>query len=371
MTKGTTFFSYMRRLPMAVVLLLTAGCGKKLDPLPPILVVPARPAPLRVYQDGSDVVVRFPFPLVTSEGIPLSNLRKVTIYREVQAAREGLRPQPPAAGGDARDREEKEFRKRAEVIAEIGRDEMDQWTAGGDLLYRDSLLPLYRTRRLGRVLLRYGVTATRGKRLISELSPIQGIIPVVPPGRPLFLKATVEEKRVCLEWLPPEEMLDGARPPVAGAYAVYRKERGDEWYEGEIAVVKGATSFVDESARLDHVYLYTIRASPTDQTPLILGPAADEFLVDTKDVFPPPPPEGFLVLRETEGARLVWNPVLAADLAGYRIYRMEPQASRWTKVADGLSETLWFDKESPPGTRYAVAAVDRAGNESTRAEERK
>jgi hypothetical protein len=295
----------------------------------------------------------------------------VTIFREVRAAREGVRPSPPAAGGDAREREEKEFRSRAEVIAEVGRDDLDQWTAGADVLYRDSLLPLYREKRLGRVLLRYGVTATRGKRLVSPMSPIAGIVPVVPPGRPLFLKSAVEETRVCLEWLGPEEMLDSTRPAVAGAYAVYRKERGEEWYEREIAVVKGVTSYVDESARLDHVYLYTVRAAPTAETPLILGPAADEILVDTKDVFPPPSPGGFLVLREPEGARLVWNPVLASDLAHYRIYRMEPGAARWAKVADGLSETLWFDKESPPGTRYAVAAVDRAGNESAHAEERR
>ncbi len=362
----------MKHLPLALAgLILLVACGKKLDPQPPILVVPARPAPLDVFQDDSDVVVRFPFPTMTSQGTPLSGLRKVTISREVRAAREGIRPSPPAAGGDAREREEKEFRSRAEVIAEIARDDMDQWTAGGDFLYRDSLLPLYREKRLGRVLLRYGVTATRGKKLVSEMSPIVGIIPVVPPGRPLFLKAVVEETRVCLEWLSPEEMLDGARPPVVGAYAVYRKERGEEWYEKEIAVVKGATSYVDASARLDHDYLYTVRAAPTDQLPLILGPAADEILVDTKDVFPPPPPGGFLVLVEPEGARLVWNPVLARDFAGYRVYRMGPGEASWTRVVDGLVETLWFDKGSRPGTRYAVAAVDRSGNESVRVEERR
>ena len=203
------------------------------------------------------------------------------------------------------------------------------------------------------------------------MSPIQGIIPAVPPGRPLFLRSTVEETRVCLEWLLPEEMLDGTRPAVVAGYAVYRKEQGEEWYEKWIGLTKEQTSYVDDSARPDHVYLYTVRATPVWQLPPILGPAADEIVVDTKDVFPPPSPGGFLVLLEPDGARLVWNPVLAADLAGYRVYRMEPGATSWAKVADGFSETLWFDKGSRPGTRYAVAAIDRSGNESPRSEERK
>ena len=221
------------------------------------------------------------------------------------------------------------------------------------------------------MLLRYGVTATREKKLVSGLSPVAGIVPVVPPGRPLYLRATVEEKRVCLDWLAPEEMLDGTRPGVAGAYAVYRKEAGAEWYEEPVGFVKAATSYVDVSARPDRRYLYTVRAAPSDEKPLLLGPAADEILVDTADVFPPPPPDGFLVLREEGGARLVWNPVLVLDFAAYRVYRKEPGAAAWAVAADGLTETAWFDAVSPPETRYAVTAVDRSGNESARAEEPK
>jgi hypothetical protein len=353
------------------VLLALPGCGKRLDPLPPILVVPARPEPLGVVQEGSDVVVRFPFPSKTAQGDPLTALRKVTIYREVQPVREGV-VLPAAPTGPAREREEKEFRARSVVVAELSRDELDDLTVGGDVLYRDSLLPLYREKRLGRVHLRYAVTATREKKLVSELSPIADIVPVIPPGRPLFLRATDEENRVCLDWLPPEEMLDGSRPAQAGAYAVYRKLAADEWYEGPIAVVKETTSYVDEGIRPGRHYLYTVRAAPTDQKPLILGPAADEVPVDTRDVFPPPAPTGFLVLREAEGVRLVWNPVLVPDLAAYRVYRKEPGATAWTKVADGLKETLWFDPgRRPEGTRYAVSAVDLSGNESPLSEEAK
>ncbi len=357
------------RRPALVLLLLAAGCGKRLEPLPPILVVPARPDPILVIQNGSDVIVRFPLPSRTAQGNPLTALRKVTVYREVQAAREGVRPAAAAATGAERERGEKEFRSRSTVLAVLSREELEERAVGGDVLYRDSLLPLYREQRLGRVLLRYAVTATREKKLVSELSPIVGIVPVVPPGRPLFLRAVVEEKRVCLDWLPPEEMLDGTRPGRAGAYAVYRKDLTDEWYEDPVAVVKSETSFVDEGVRPDRRYLYTVRAAPSDEKPLILGPAADEILVDTADVFPPPAPGGFLVLREADGARLVWNPVLVPDFAAYRIYRLEPGASAWTKVADGLKETVWFDPGSPPGTRYAVTAVDLSGNESPRSKE--
>jgi hypothetical protein len=353
------------------VLLVLPGCGKRLDPLPPILVVPARPEPLRVMQDGSDVVVRFPLPSRTAQGDPLTALRKVTIYREIQPAREGVRL-PTAATGPEREREEKEFRARSVKLADLSRQEMEDRTVGGDILYRDSLLPLYREKRLGRVLLRYAVTATREKKLVSELSPIAGIVPVVPPGRPVFLRATVEEGRVCLDWLPPEEMLDGTRPGLAGAYAVYRKGATEEWYEDPIAVVKDSTSYADEGVRPGRRYLYTVRAAPTDEKPLILGPAADEVLVDTTDIFPPPAPGGFLVLREAAGARLVWNPVLVPDLAAYRIYRWEPGPKVWKKVADGLKETVWFDPERrPEGTRYAVSAVDQSGNESPLSEEPK
>jgi hypothetical protein len=349
---------------------ILTGCGRKLAPEPPLQVLPARVEPVRLSQEGSDVVLRFPYPSKTNAGETLTNLTGVTVYRELLGAREGQKPPETPTEAAAKEREEKVFRARAETIQTLSRTELDSATVGPDVVVRDPLVPLFREGRLGRVFLRYGVTAQRDRKKVSELSPLVALLPRVPPDRPFALVATVEEGRACLDWRAPVAMLDGARPAKIAGYAVYRREAADEEYEDRpLGVVLGATTFVDATVTPDLLYVYTVRAAPVGEVPLILGPAADEVPVSTRDVFPPPAPEGVLVLSEGGGARLVWNPSLAPDLASYRVYRREKDG--WKRIADGLKDPVYFDAgvfdagtASAPSGAYGVTAVDKSGNES-------
>jgi hypothetical protein len=328
----------------------------------PLLVLPARVEPLRIGQEGPDVVLRFPYPSVTNAGAALTNLSKVTILREIAGAREGQRLPTPPSDTSQREREEKAFRARAETIAELSPGDLGAVTVGPDIVFRDPLIPLYQEKRIGRVMLRYAVTATRDKRHVSELSAIASILPRVPPERPLRVVATVEENRVCLDWWPPAAMLDGATPALVAGYAIYRREAAEEEYdEKPLGVAIGGATYVDETVRPDRAYVYTVCAAPVAEVPLILGPPADQVAVSTKDVFPPPAPEGLLVLVESGGTRLVWNPSLAPDLASYRVYRLDGDTR--TLLADGLKDPLFFDA-GEKGRLYGVTAVDRSGNES-------
>ena len=328
----------------------------------PLLVLPARVDPVRISQEGSDVVLRFPYPTVTNSGETLTNLTKVTITREIGGIREGQRVPPPPTDTAQREREEKLYRARSETLAELTPRDLDAVTAGPDIVYRDPLIPLYREKRLGHVLLRYAVTATRDRKRVSDLSPIVSIVPRVPPDQPQRLVPTVEENRVCLDWWPPAAMLDGTTPALVAGYAVYRRDASDEEYDDKpLGVAIGATTYVDETVRPDRSYVYTVRAAPAAEVPLILGPAADQVPVSTRDVFAPPAPEGLLALGEGGGTRLVWNPSLAPDLAFYRVYRLEGGAR--TRLADGLKDPVWFDAGAS-GRTYGVTAVDKAGNES-------
>lgn len=362
--------SVRRVSPLLLVLaaVVTAACGRKLAPEAPLLVLPARPEPLRVTQEGGDVVLRFPFPTKTAQGAPLSNLTRVTVYREVVPAPPGARAPEPAKDAAVRERDEKLFRQRAEIVRDLDRAGLDEVTVGSEIVVRDSMVPLFLEKRLGRVFLRYGVAATRDRKRVSPLSPLVSIVPRVPPSEPLGLVATVEEGRVCLEWLEPVRMLDGTVPVTVAGYAVYRRDPADEFYDEWIGVCV-RSPYVDEGAAAGKKHVYTVRAAPTADLPPVLGPAADEVLVDTRDVFPPDPPESLLVLSEEGGNRLVWNPSLARDLAAYRVYARDGEGA-WRRLADGLPDPAYLDAGAPRGRRYGVTAVDTAGNESGREEKR-
>jgi hypothetical protein len=355
-----------RTAPLLIAAALSTGCGRKIAPEAPLLVVPARPEPLKVTQEGGDVVLRFPFPAKTVQGAPLTNLTKVSVYREVVPAPAGARaPEPPKEAVE-RERQEKLFRQRAEAIREMPRAELDDVTVGSEIVVRDSMVPLFLEKRLGRVSLRYGVTATRDRNRVSPLSPLVSIVPRVPPSVPRGLAATVEEGRVCLDWLPPAEMLDGTVPATVAGYAVYRRDPGEAAYDEPVGIVV-RPPFVDEGVPAGKRFVYTVRGAPTVDRPPVLGPAADEVVADTRDVFPPGSPEGLLALSEETGNRLVWNPVLARDLAGYRVYARDG-GGEWRRLAEGLTDPSFYDAGAPRGRKYGVTAVDAAGNESPRGE---
>ncbi len=283
--------------------------------------------------------------------------------REIAGIREGQRVPPPPTDTAQREREEKLYRARAETLADLTPRDLDAVTAGPDIVYRDPLVPLYREKRLGHVLLRYAVSATRDKKRVSDLSPIVSIVPRVPPDQPRRLVPTVEENRVCLDWWPPAAMLDGSTPArrrglrglPAGRVrrgvrrqAARRRDRRDD--------VRGRDGAPGPRVRLHRARGARRRGSAHPGPGR--GPGSR---LDPGRVRPSRAPEGVLALGEGGGTRLVWNPSLAPDLAFYRVYRLD--GGERTRLADGLKDPLWFDAGAS-GRTYGVTAVDKAGNES-------
>ena len=64
-----------------------------------------------------------------------------------------------------------------------------------------------------------------------------------------------------------------------------------------------------------------------------------------------------------------WERSSSSDVKGYHVYRTEKPGGAWQKLTDRpVPETVYLDTTAASGVswRYAVTAVDGAGNESAK-----
>ncbi len=110
---------------------------------------------------------------------------------------------------------------------------------------------------------------------------------------------------------------------------------------------------------------YVVRAVASTE-PLIESAPSNEACVEVRDVTAPATPTGLAVLPREGGLEILWGPSAEPDLAGYRVYRTAPGGTP-QKIADvEPNRASWLDDtaERGVGYRYAVTALDQAGNES-------
>jgi hypothetical protein len=200
-------------------------------------------------------------------------------------------------------------------------------------------------------------------------SPLSGPAPIVaedkdPPGAVggLLAKVNEEERSVELSWQAP------ADPDLAGYY-VYSGP-----HASKLMRIHGKPLDPDREA----VYVdrgYRARGLEPGRS-LVYGVSAIDnsynegpreiVEVQIPDNVPPDPPSGLAARPTREGAvRLTWQPLLAFDLAGYRVYRADEK--EFAPVADVDAETTsWTDQQAERGQpyRYRLTGLDSSGNES-------
>lgn len=329
------------------------------------------------------MVLTFSYPdrLVTGE--PLTDLAAIEIYRVLDPSPTLTAPRPgagPAPSGPRTDEApgaaarraamnvrlaEQNFFRDAQRVGAVPVASLAQHTRGATILFRDPLPPVFaRPRPLSS--LAYSVVSVRRRGERSPLSNIVVISPEVPPAAPILLAITPEEGRICLEWMEPETDLLGRRPVKIGGYFVYRRALPEEDYDRPLnAKPVSGPSYVDAGAPYSAQLVYTVRAIPPGK-PKIEGPPAEEAGVDYRDVFPPPAPARLDALSERTLVRLLWDPVVAPDLAGYVVYRSDDDAAATRLTPEILKDPFLVDSTVKVGQRYryTVRAVDNAGNQS-------
>lgn len=174
-----------------------------------------------------------------------------------------------------------------------------------------------------------------------------------PPGAPSTLSTeNVEGRYVQIRWSP-SSALDVAAYELtrAGGDSARRLGRFDAKARDlrDTTVVRGVR------------YVYRLVAIDSAGNRSI--PAVDS--LQFRDFVPPPAPRVAAARATPAGVVVTWQRVIAADLAGYNVYRSNLPTGVFQRVGTVPAATLTFtDPQGKAGLYYHIKAVDRSGNES-------
>ncbi|MBV9182397.1 MAG: fibronectin type III domain-containing protein, partial [Acidobacteria bacterium] len=206
-------------------------------------------------------------------------------------------------------------------------------------------------------------------------------IPAAPTLRPPHnFKAEIEADGVKLSW---EPVLAPSISNLRFVYRVYRRESeaGPETIVGDLPLDRpGPPAMVDRSFDWEKTYQYGVRVV----TVIATGARVDEQVdgedsepkrLSTNDVFPPATPTGLQAVFSASANKasidLVWTPNSEADLAGYNVYRREPDKPFVKLNQEVVRASAYRDPDITLGKQYfySVSALDVRDNESPRSEE--
>jgi hypothetical protein len=378
------------RKALAALVLLVVACGKRGDPRPPVPVIPKATSDLVVTQRADQVILSWSYPSLTTAGRTLTAIDQINILRyteELPASAVGRDPnqilpgdidvtvaEPIAMFAKVPTLPAAQFARLGTRIDSIERANLANATAGSRLVYTDT--PPFRSAS-GRPLRHTYAVVTEGGTSKSDLSNLITIVPLPVATAPAGLTATPKREGVVLAWQAPKTSVRGEEAPVVEGYHIYRTSPGESVNEFSTPInnapVKG-TTYTDVPAYGDHEY--RVSAVALSAQPLIQSAPSTPVRATFKDLTPPPTPTALETLVEPNAVRLVWDPVEASDLAGYRVYRTEGigheaqtrEVGTIPLVTDPITTTFYVDSRTDAGIayRYHVTAIDRSGNESGR-----
>ena len=202
-------------------------------------------------------------------------------------------------------------------------------------------------------------------KLSSRFSNLVTFVQQDAPQPPDAVAVVAQENGVRINWEAEEAEIEG--------FQIYRRDAQNPDYPSAIAQALPATrEFIDSTAQFGNRYIYTVTSARHISVPIIESRMASEHEVSYEDRFPPPPPQGLLVLAEEGRVRVLWDQENMSDVAGFQVFRRQGDEDFSALNEELLTGQQFLDETVEGGQSYDyyVVAIDRADNSSPKSEEK-
>jgi fibronectin type 3 domain-containing protein len=312
-------------LVVSCILLALLSCGKKGNPVPKGLPVPAAISDLKGEVRDDVLFLSFSIPTRNMDGTEIKDLAGFRILRSCGGCAAGF-----------------------ELWKDIHLTDTQGYTvrSGKFVTYDNDLREGF---DYG-----YRVFSQTSKGVLGDGSNTFSVKWVEPPVAPKRVIVQEEDSRIVLSW-----------EPVSGLfYNVYKWE--DDLYPLSPLNPSplSAATFTDPNLQNGRQYRYEVRAVKIDGGMAYEGDGT-AVSATPRDMTPPVPPAGIKLEKQDSAVLLTWTPNGEPDLAGYNIYWVAA-GKPVKKNIDLVQEPRFLDKTpgNEPYVSYYVTAVDKAGNES-------
>ena len=347
-------------LLLGLPLLIIPACGRK----GPLEIPPGR-EPMAVegltaVQRGPAVFLEWTNPLKAVSGRPLAVLETVEIWVFDRGLPTGGRSLASA-----------EVEKTARLARRIPKEEFGSFQGRAGARPSEMALPFVFDPGLAAPKsLAFAVRVIDSKKRASDFTVPVAVDIRACPKPPQSVEVRVFADFIEVGWFAPDSNIDGTPLENVGGYAVYRYEGGGPPRKLTPSPLNGLT-LEDRDFEFGKAYGYFVRAvAPGTDGAVESGDSSAAEIVP-RDVFPPVAPAGLAVIAGDGLVSLSWRPAKERDFDGYRVWRKEAGGPAFLPIGEGVvRENSVTDRSAAKGVFYvyAVSAVDRTGNESSKSE---
>jgi hypothetical protein len=349
-------------------ILVPASCGAPGEPTARRTPVPEPVTDLSAQQVGNDIILGFSMPKDMAWQEPISTTPTINIYRDFTAL-------PPAGAPPVS--------APQTLLATIPPQMVDHYLQDGRVKFVSSMKPDEMADHAGQDAI-FSVRTYISSRKPSENSNIVAL-QIYPPPEPIRgVTADVTPMTIVLKWPAPQSTTAGGNLSPLDHYAVYRAELSTseaaaapasaEQLKVPLQLIGEPTTpiFEDTQFEFGHTYVYSVRSVIRDGTDLVESSDSELRTVTPRNTFPPPAPEGLVVVYVPATANtpahleLTWNITNETDVAGYNVYSHVGNAPAQRVNTSLILAPAFRDFSTRPGETYiyTVTTVDSAGNES-------